>query len=564
MAHRFVVEECALWSEKQDAMEDQWTEIRNNVRSNADSTGVSRRPAQRRHSTSNTFTFAIGDWRLGPMDSGLVDQDGVLPESQAWRRAQFSMEESWAVIRKELRSQMGGSAVSPPQQQNPLSRIETLHSTLRSVQAVQPTARLQRPPTQAGHPMLQSKGPKGSLWSKPVSDLKPIQEARESSIDDPKSEIEITPIKQLLIDELKHQGKRSALQRKIAERTRDEPNSQLSSPLIPQPWNGDTTSSHSASDSSDTNHRKDKKAMVRKLMRQAKFKRKHHNKSLEHDADASPTSDSLDYHAPDNSKQNRGSREANVPQDSPRSHQPVRSYLYNPPKKNQRYSPGRVIARRGGDMAGGYILEPNHRLDDHGLELPDGESSEMETELRQRPKRPGETGTTETARKKTKFTTYSRTLTPPASQPISSAKGPTESNKTSRPTNSLLDPTAIIAQLSKRSTRVQRGDIKTPRPTNRRLATLRTPQSQMTPVVTKTPTEPTHVEYTSVSSPVDREGRAKKGRDRARYEEEIEEMGEEMDDEDERDNISHGVDTMETSRGSEEEESFRGKGSTEV
>lgn len=206
MNPHFIVEDGALWSERQDTMEIGWTEIKENVGTHADQ----RRhlPRQRQHSASDTFTPTIGDWRLAPSDSGLVEQNFILPESLAWRRAQFVMEANWADIRRELKDQMGGGGVPA---QHPLSSSETLNSTLRSAQiqlpaldtkktkdvrgssgerllGSSPTSQVpasqitessksqgSRPPTlqppiQSGQAMLQSKGPKDSRWRKDINE----------------------------------------------------------------------------------------------------------------------------------------------------------------------------------------------------------------------------------------------------------------------------------------------------------------------------------------------------------------------------------------------------------
>lgn len=223
MDPHFIVEEGALWSERQDAMEIQWTEIRDNVETRADQ----RRhpPRQGRHSASDTFTSTIGDWRLAPIDSGPVEQNFVLPESLAWRRAQFAMEASWADVRRELKDQMGESGVPA---QHPLSSSETLYSTLRSAQirlaaldtkktkdvrgsngerllGSSPTSQVPapqiasfsksqgyesgnqdlarppalRPPIQPGQTMIQSKGPKDSRWPKDINKSNLMTEERK-------------------------------------------------------------------------------------------------------------------------------------------------------------------------------------------------------------------------------------------------------------------------------------------------------------------------------------------------------------------------------------------------
>lgn len=276
MDPHFLVEEAAIWSEKQDAMQDQWIEIKQNIRSSSNQR-LQRRPVQRRRSTSDTFTVAIGEWELDPRDGGLVEQVGILPESQAWRRAQYAMEESWAVVRRELEKQM-----REPNQ------------VARQFADDRITARLKR----------QSKGLEES-----AIDPTPVKEVRENGTDDSESEVEITPIKQMLIDELNHQGKRSALKR---QRKRQEQTNQdlypllLSSPLLDQ-------TNIPSQNSPTTKQRTARKAKVRKLVRRTGANGFHVNRGLENDVDASLSSRSSDRRVRGKSRRHRGVTDGGVP-----------------------------------------------------------------------------------------------------------------------------------------------------------------------------------------------------------------------------------------------------------
>lgn len=216
----------------------------------------------------------------------------------------------------------------------------------------------------------------------------------------------------------------------------------LSSPLIEsqfQEGSAESTASQSSKNNSDNNERKIKKTKVRGLIRQVNNKKKYSQKSLDHNENATSSQQAINKR-----RTQERTRAANVPPE-PAWKNAVLDYYAQP---------RRLDVERYGEESAFYKQYQNDMRE------------QQQQQQQQSQKRPSEGEGRKVGRKKTKLTTTSTS-------------------------------TAVTPRVPKTSAKLTRENTK---PTNRLLRNLETPQSQMTPVLTKIPKAPAHVEMASMAS----------------------------------------------------------------